>query len=187
MAMKRVFLIVLDSCGIGAAPDAGAFGDAGVNTLRSCAESPFFSMPNLISMGLGQLDGVDYLPKAAPKMAMARLQERSMGKDTTIGHWELAGIVSERPLPTYPNGFPAEIIDEFERLTGRKTLCNKPYSGTDVIRDYGAHRRPAAQPAAVLLAFICHDQTVRQVGAIRPAAAFAGNIADDSRAFAGRA
>ena len=135
--MKRVFLIVLDSCGIGAAPDAGAFGDAGVNTLRSCAESPFFSMPNLISMGLGQLDGVDYLPKAAPKMAMARLQERSMGKDTTIGHWELAGIVSEQPLPTYPEGFPQEVLDEFSRQTGRGVLCNLPYSGTEVIKDYG--------------------------------------------------
>ena len=105
--MKRIFLIVLDSCGIGEEPDAAEFGDVGSNTLRACAASPEFDMRNLISYGLGDLDGVDYLPKAAqPKAALARLQERSRGKDTTIGHWEIAGIVSERPLPTYPNGVP---------------------------------------------------------------------------------
>ena len=100
--MKRVFLIVLDSCGIGYEPDADKFGDVGANTLRTCAASPEFHMDNLISMGLGHLDGVDYLPKS-PELhgAFARLQERSMGKDTTIGHWELAGIVSPEPLPTY--------------------------------------------------------------------------------------
>ena len=136
--MKRVFLIVLDSCGIGYEPDADKFGDVGANTLRTCAASPEFHMDNLISMGLGHLDGVDYLPKS-PELhgAFARLQERSMGKDTTIGHWELAGIVSPEPLPTYPNGFPAEVMDAFSAQTGRGWLCNKPYSGTDVIRDYG--------------------------------------------------
>ena len=140
--MKRIFLIVLDSCGVGAAPDSEAFGDIGVNTLRSCAASPKFSMPHLIEAGLGNLDGIDYLPKTDhPTAALARLQEASMGKDTTIGHWEIAGIVSPSPLPTYPQGFPREVLEEFEKQTGRGVLCNLPYSGTDVIRDYGEEQK----------------------------------------------
>ena len=136
--MKRIFLFVLDSCGIGAMPDSEAFGDVGVNTLRSCAASEKFHIPNLIAAGLGNMDGIDYLPKTdAPTGAFARLQEASMGKDTTIGHWEIAGVVSPRPLPTYPEGFPREVLDDFEKATGRGILCNLPYSGTDVIRDYG--------------------------------------------------
>ena len=136
--MKRIFLIVLDSCGVGAAPDSEAFGDIGVNTLRSCAASKKFSIPNLIRAGLGNMDGIDYLPKEPhPTAALARLQEASMGKDTTIGHWEIAGVVSPNPLPTYPEGFPQDVLDAFEKATGRGVLCNKPYSGTDVIRDYG--------------------------------------------------
>ena len=139
---KRIFLIVLDSCGVGAAPDSEQFGDIGVNTLRSCAASPKFSMPHLIEAGLGNLDGIDYLPKTDhPTAALARLQEASMGKDTTIGHWEIAGIVSPNPLPTYPQGFPQEVLEEFEKQTGRGVLCNKPYSGTDVIRDYGEEQK----------------------------------------------
>ena len=139
--MKRIFLIVLDSCGIGQMPDSEAFGDVGVNTLRSCAGSPRFSVPNMLKAGLGNLDGVDYLPgTAAPTGAVARLKEASMGKDTTIGHWEIAGVVSADPLPTYPQGFPREVLEEFERQTGRGVLCNLPYSGTDVIRDYGAEQ-----------------------------------------------
>ena len=140
--VKRIFLIVLDSCGVGAAPDSAAFGDIGVNTLRSCAASPKFSIPHLIEAGLGNLDGIDYLPKTDhPSAALARLQEASMGKDTTIGHWEIAGIVSPNPLPTYPQGFPQEVLEEFEKQTGRGVLCNKPYSGTDVIRDYGEEQK----------------------------------------------
>ena len=136
--MKRVFLFVLDSCGIGAMPDSAEFGDVGVNTLRSCAGSEKFSVPNMIASGLGNIDGVAYLPKAdAPKGAVARLTEASMGKDTTIGHWEIAGIISPEPLPTYPEGFPQEVLDAFSEATGRGCLCNLPYSGTDVIRDYG--------------------------------------------------
>ena len=139
---KRIFLIVLDSCGVGAAPDSEQFGDIGVNTLRSCASSPKFSMPHLIEAGLGNLDGIDYLPKTDhPTAALARLQEASMGKDTTIGHWEIAGIVSPNPLPTYPQGFPQEVLEEFEKQTGRGVLCNLPYSGTDVIRDYGEEQK----------------------------------------------
>ena len=136
--MKRIFLIVLDSFGIGAMPDSERFGDVGVNTLRSCATSRKLDIPNMIAAGLGNIDGVDCLPKAAaPAGAYARLAESSMGKDTTIGHWEIAGVVSPEPLPTYPDGFPQEVLDAFEKATGRGVLCNLPYSGTDVIRDYG--------------------------------------------------
>ena len=136
--MKRIFLIVLDSFGIGAMPDSESFGDVGVNTLRSCVASNKLSIPNMIAAGLGNVDGVDCLPKTeAAAGAFARLQEASMGKDTTIGHWESAGLISPEPLPTYPQGFPQEVLDAFETATGRGCLCNLPYSGTDVIRDYG--------------------------------------------------
>lgn len=135
---KRVFIIVLDSCGIGEMPDAHDFGDRDCNTLKRISKSKFFSCENTAKMGLGNIDGVDYLPKTEnPVAAVGRLAEMSKGKDTTVGHWEIAGLISENPLPTFPNGFPREIIDEFSRQTGRKVLCNKPYSGTDVIKDYG--------------------------------------------------
>ena len=136
--MKRVFLIVLDSFGIGQMPDCEKFGDIGVNTLGVCATSRFLDIPNMTAAGLGSIDGVTCLPKAEPQTgACARLTEASMGKDTTIGHWEISGIVSPKPLPTYPQGFPKEVLDAFEQATGRGVLCNLPYSGTDVIRDYG--------------------------------------------------
>ena len=131
---KRVFLIVLDSFGIGAEPDAAAFGDAGTNTLGAIAKHPNFHCPNLQKLGLFNIDGVTAGEKtAAPAGAFARLQEQSMGKDTTIGHWEIAGVVSPKPLPTFPNGFPEELIRAFEEKTGHKVLCNKPYSGTQEI------------------------------------------------------
>ncbi|MCD7864906.1 MAG: phosphopentomutase, partial [Clostridiales bacterium] len=180
--MKRIFLIVLDSFGIGEMPDAADYGDTGSNTLRSVLKSPFFSMPNMSRMGLFHLDGVnspEYVKRAetgvsedaqniesgasdtmqdiganapteinacaggisvtsgAPVGSYARMTERSAGKDTTTGHWEIAGLVSEKPMPVFPDGFPLEVIAEFERLTGRKVLCNRPYSGTAVIEDYG--------------------------------------------------
>ena len=128
---------MLDSLGIGAAPDAAAFGDAGADTLRSVAKAKAFRADNLIDLGLGCIDGIDHLPKAPLKAAVARLRERSMGKDTTIGHWELAGVISPKAMPTYPDGFPDELIRAFEEQTGRGVLCNKPYSGTEVIKDYG--------------------------------------------------
>jgi len=138
MKTKRVFIIVLDSVGIGYAPDAANFGDVGANTMKRISGSEKFNIPNLIKMGLGNIDGIDYLPKAdSPAAAVCRLRELSRGKDTTTGHWEMMGIVSEKPMPTYPDGFPKEVLDEFSRQTGRGVLCNKPYSGTDVIRDYG--------------------------------------------------
>ncbi len=136
--MKRIFLIVLDSFGIGAMPDSESFGDTGVNTLAACATSSHLQIPNLIAAGLGNIDGVTCLPKAAaPAGAYARLTERSMGKDTTIGHWEIAGLVSPDPLPTYPDGFPEEVLAPFREATGRGVLANAPWSGTAVIEKYG--------------------------------------------------
>ena len=136
--MKRIFLIVLDSVGIGEMPDAAAFGDEGSNTLRAAAESKYFSMPNMRKLGLFNIDGVAIGEKEPqPQGAFARMAESSMGKDTTIGHWEIAGVISKAPLPTYPNGFPESILKEFSERTGRGILCNKPYSGTEVIKDYG--------------------------------------------------
>ena len=135
---KRVFVIVLDSFGIGYEPDAALFGDVGANTLASIAKVEGFSLPTMRSLGLGNIDGVTALEEVeVPIAAYARLQEKSMGKDTTVGHWELMGVVSPRPLPTYPDGFPKEVLDAFSKATGRGVLCNKPYSGTDVIRDFG--------------------------------------------------
>lgn len=170
---KRVFLIVLDSFGIGEEPDAEAFGDKGTNTIRSCAQSKYFDMPNMARLGLFDIDTVaantaagiakrtscegDVVcaeeadiksgaffsavksadEKVLKKGLYGRLQERSMGKDTTIGHWEIAGVHSPEPLPTYPDGFPDEILDEFSKQTGRAVICNKTYSGTVVINDYG--------------------------------------------------
>ena len=136
--MKRVFLIVLDSFGIGEMEDAEAYGDKGTNTLRSVSASPEFAMPNMRELGLFNLDGVTCGEKtAAPVARIARMKEASRGKDTTIGHWEIAGICSEKPLPTYPQGFPEEVLAPFRRATGRGVLCNMPYSGTEVIKVYG--------------------------------------------------
>lgn len=136
--MKRVFLIVLDSVGIGEMPDAADYGDAGSNTILAASKSPYFSMPNMRKLGFFNIDGVNIGEKEEnPTGAVARMTEVSKGKDTTIGHWEIAGVISNSPLPTYPNGFPEEILKEFCKKTGRGVLCNKPYSGTDVIRDYG--------------------------------------------------
>ena len=136
--MKRVFLIVLDSVGIGHAPDASDFGDLGANTIKRISNSKCFNIPTLTKMGLGNIDLVDAVEKIdAPIAAHGAMVEISRGKDTTIGHWELAGLVSQKALPTYPHGFPREVIEKFEKETKRGTLCNLPYSGTDVIRDYG--------------------------------------------------
>ncbi|WP_277406627.1 phosphopentomutase [Lacrimispora xylanisolvens] len=135
---KRVFIIVLDSFGIGEAPDAAKFHDEGSNTLGTIAKAEEFNTPNLKKLGMFNIDGVTAGEKEKePAGSYGRMTERSQGKDTTIGHWEIAGIISEEPLPTYPEGFPDEILDEFKKQTGRGILCNKPYSGTDVIRDFG--------------------------------------------------
>ena len=137
--MKRVFLIVLDSFGIGQMPDSASFGDINVNTLRSCATSNKLNIPHMLKAGLGNIQGVDSVPaENAPVGAYGRMQEASMGKDTTIGHWEIAGIVSNDPLPTYPEGFPEEVLKPFMEQTGRGVLANAPWSGTAVIEAYGA-------------------------------------------------
>ena len=140
--MKRVFFVVLDSFGIGEEPDADFFGDVGTNTLRSVSKSPYFQFDNMKKLGFFNIDGVEVGEKEAnPAGAYARMREASMGKDTTIGHWEMAGIISPKPFPTYPNGFPEEILKEFERRTGRGVICNKTYSGTVVINDYGDEQK----------------------------------------------
>ena len=152
MPAKRVFLMIMDSFGIGEEPDALAFGDFNVNTLRSCTASSKLNCPNLAKLGLFQVDGIkdaDYNRKdrvggvskedrsKAPAGSVARMRELSAGKDTIIGHWELAGLVSPKPMPTFPNGFPQEFLDAFSERVGRKCFVNKPYSGTEVIKAYG--------------------------------------------------
>ncbi len=138
MSVKRVFVIVLDSYGIGYLPDADKFDDVGANTLASIVKSEKYDTPNMKKMGLFNIDGVTCMEGVeAPIGSYGRMAEASMGKDTTIGHWEIAGMISPNPLPTYPEGFPQEVLAPFSEQTGRGVLCNKPYSGTDVIRDYG--------------------------------------------------
>ncbi len=138
MKAKRVFLIVLDSYGIGDAKDAKNFGDEGSNTLKTIVSSKEYNTPNMAKMGLFNIDKIDYKEGVEKTIgAYGRLEEASMGKDTTIGHWEIAGIISDNPLPTYPDGFPDYILNEFKEKTGREVICNKPYSGTEVIKDYG--------------------------------------------------
>lgn len=137
---KRVFLIVLDSLGIGEAPDAHKFNDSGANTLKSISKSENFDINNLYKLGLFNIDGVDCLKSnSSPKAAYGKLKELSNGKDTVIGHWEIAGVISHNPMPTYPDGFPDEILNKFMSLTKRQILCNKPYSGTEVIKEFGQH------------------------------------------------
>lgn len=134
----RVFLTVLDSFGIGELQDAEKFGDKGSNTLKACFKSGKLNIPNMAKLGLFNIDGIDFGEKQkSPRGAYGKMLEKSNGKDTTVGHWEIAGVISDYPLPTYPNGFPNEIINELEKRTGRCVLCNKPYSGTEVIKDYG--------------------------------------------------
>jgi phosphopentomutase len=140
--MKRMFIIVLDSVGIGELPDANRYGDEGSHTLYAASTSSYFDMPNMKKLGLFEIDGVKEKFTQMNQLdrfdgTVARMVEVSQGKDTTTGHWEIAGVISERPFPTYPQGFPQEIIKAFEEKTGRKAICNLPYSGTDVIRDYG--------------------------------------------------
>lgn len=143
---KRVILIVMDSFGVGEMADSKEYGDVNVNTIRACMSSPYFRADRLAGLGLYDIDGVkdlDYVRKYKENNsidrigACARIKEQSKGKDTTIGHWEIAGLISDRPLPTYPEGFPKEVLDEFTKRTGREVLCNLPYSGTKVINDYG--------------------------------------------------
>ena len=138
MKAKRVFIIVLDSYGIGYEPDADKFGDVGANTLASIVKSDKYDTPNMKKIGLFNIEGVDCAEGVEkPVGSFARMREASMGKDTTIGHWEIAGVISPNPMPTYPDGFPEEVLEPFRKATGRGVLCNKPYSGTEVIKDFG--------------------------------------------------
>ena len=138
MNYKRVFLIVLDSVGIGELPDAYKYGDEGSNTIRSISKSKFFDINTMRKMGIFNIDDIGFeTPFENPIASYCKLAEKSCGKDTTTGHWEIAGVISETPFPTYPDGFPEEVINEFISKTGRGILCNKPYSGTEVIKDYG--------------------------------------------------
>lgn len=135
--MKRVILIVLDGAGIGALPDAQKYGDAGANTLGHVIEQARPSLPNLSSMGLGNIAGWKDYEDEEPIGCYGRMMEKSPGKDTTTGHWELAGLQLNKPFPTYPDGFPKEVIDAFERETGMQVIGNKPASGTQIIEELG--------------------------------------------------
>jgi len=139
MSVKRAFIIVLDSFGIGELPDAAKFGDVGSNTLAAICNSKAYATPNLEKLGLFNIEGVNCQSGSiSPQGVFARMEEKSAGKDTTVGHWEIAGLISKEPMPTYPDGFPPEVIDKFVNLTGREILCNKPVSGTQVLLDYGS-------------------------------------------------
>lgn len=135
---KRIFLIVLDSAGVGEAPDADQFDDVGCDTFGTCVHSGNLHVPNMTKLGLYNIEGTSFEDDRSDVIGCyGKLQEQSAGKDTTVGHWEIAGVISHKAMPTYPNGFPKEVIEEFEKLSGRKVICNQVYSGTDVIRDYG--------------------------------------------------
>src|SRR5918992_5133602 len=140
-AVRRAAVIVLDACGVGALPDAGDYeGDAGSNTLGHLAERVGgLDLPTLEKLGLGSIIPIQGVPPAANPVVHGRLAPLGPGKESTTGHWELMGVVPEHPLPTYPNGFPPDVVAELERVTGHRFCCNRPYSGTEVIEDFGAH------------------------------------------------
>lgn len=145
--MKRIFLIVLDSFGVGEAPDANLFGDVGSHTLRSITESKEYKIENLKKLGLYNIDGINVLEKYHNVIgSYGKMEELSKGKDTTTGHWEMMGIIGDKPMPTFPNGFPEDFIETFEEAIGTKVLCNKVYSGTEVIKDYGEEHMKTGYP-----------------------------------------
>ncbi len=143
--MKRVIWIVLDSVGAGYLPDAGQFGDEGANTLGHIAEQMHLRIPNMLAMGLGRLPGV-HLPEKEGAGAYGRALEKSAGKDTTTGHWEMAGVTVKQPFPLYPDGFPPEVIEAFETAIGKKTLGNKPASGTAILDELGEEHMRTGYP-----------------------------------------
>ena len=147
MSFSRVILLVLDSLGIGELPDAAAYGDAGSDTLGNVARRPSLRIPHLLSLGLANIRPFPGLvPAPAPLAAFGRCATASPGKDTTTGHWEMAGIQLDRPFPVYPAGFPPEIIEEFERRVGRRILGNRPASGTEIIKELGEEHLRTGQP-----------------------------------------
>ncbi|HUW65533.1 MAG TPA: phosphopentomutase, partial [Spirochaetia bacterium] len=139
MTINRITVIVLDSLGIGALPDAAVYGDEGSNTLAHLASAVGgLALPHLAALGLGNILTVEGVPPVAvPAGAFGRMAEKSAGKDTTTGHWEMAGIILTEPFPLYPHGFPSAVIEDFERAIGRRVLCNRAASGTVVIQEYG--------------------------------------------------
>lgn len=145
---KKALLIVLDSVGVGELPDADKFGDKGSNTLANTAKHvEGLNLPNMQKMGLGNIIEIKGVPASShPIACFGKAREQSPGKDTTTGHWEIAGLVSEIPFPVYPNGFPPEIIDEFEKKIGRKVLWNKPASGTEIIQRFGKEHIKTGKP-----------------------------------------
>ncbi len=146
--ISRAILIILDSVGVGELPDAALYGDAGSDTLGNMARAlGGIHLPHLQSLGLGNIHPIQGVPaEAAPLAAFGRMAERSAGKDTTIGHWEITGVISAQPLPTYPHGFPADVVAEYERRIGRKTLGNYPASGTVIIDQLGAEHMRTGYP-----------------------------------------
>jgi phosphopentomutase len=162
--LTRALVIVLDSVGIGELPDAAAYGDEGSDTLRHVLERTGVPLPNLVGLGLAEVVG---LPLGAPRAeaTYGRLVERGAGKDTTTGHWEMMGVVLERPFPTYPCGFPAEVIEPFEAAIGRRVLCNRPASGTGVIEELGDEHVATGRPivytsADSVFQIACHEDVV---------------------------
>jgi phosphopentomutase len=146
-AFERVVWIVLDSVGIGALPDAADYGDVGRSTLGHIAESRPLKIPNLVRMGLANIAPLKYLPPAtSPIGAFGKGVTRSPGKDTTTGHWEMAGVWLDQAFPVYPHGFPREVIDAFEKQIGRKTIGNKPASGTEIIKELGEEHVRTGKP-----------------------------------------
>lgn len=147
MAIDRVIIIVLDSVGVGELPDAADFGDAGSNTLGNIAARVNLKLPIMARLGLGNIIPLKGIaPVGSPTAAYGKMASKSAGKDTTSGHWELAGLILEKPFPLYPHGFPPEIIEPFERAIGRKVLGNKPASGTVIIEELGAEHMRTGCP-----------------------------------------
>ena len=137
---KRAIVVVMDACGVGALPDADEYGDAGSNTLGHLAEQVGgLRLPTLERLGLGSIIPIQGVPPASEPVLHGRLRPLGPGKESTTGHWELMGVVPSRPLPTYPDGFPPDVIETLEKATGLRFCCNRPYSGTEVIKDYGEH------------------------------------------------
>lgn len=144
--MKRAIIVVLDSVGAGALPDAAAFNDAHANTLGHINELIGLKVPNMRGLGLGYVPGIGMAGCVNAVGAVGRCLERSMGKDTTTGHWEMAGLISERPFPLYPDGFPQDVIARFEEAIGTKTLGNKPASGTAILDELGEEHMKTGYP-----------------------------------------
>ncbi len=166
MAFRRIVWIVLDSVGIGEMPDAADYGDAGSDTLGNIARMRKLDLPHLRALGLGNIRPIEGLPAVAhPEGAYGRCTLASPGKDTTTGHWEMVGIHLEKPFPLYPNGFPPEIMDEFERRIGRPTLGNKPASGTEIIKELGEEHVNTGSPivytsADSVFQIAMHEETI---------------------------